>query len=193
MNGADSSRDARVARLRQARQADSAAKAARTKGAVRDLLNAGQRISFAGVARKADVSTWFVYNTAALRAAIRQAMSEQAQHGVQAAAVPRPARATPASLHTDLATAREEIQELKRERDALKHRLRFALGAEIDNAVQPGLVQRVQDLERHTQALTRDLAEARTQAARLTEQQQESDETIASLRLALREAMRTVP
>ncbi|MEU0569246.1 DUF6262 family protein [Nonomuraea sp. NPDC005983] len=193
MNRADSSRDARVARLRQARQTDSAAKTARTKGAIRDLLNAGQRISFAGVARKADVSTWFVYNTPAIRDTIRQAMSEQAQHGVQAAAVPRPERATPASLYTDLAMAREEIQELKRERDALKRRLQLALGAEIDNAAQPELVQRVQDLEGRTQALTRDLAEARAQATRLTEQQQESDETIASLRLALRKEMRTVP
>lgn len=89
--------------------------------------------------------------------------------------------------------AREEIQELKRERDALKRRLQLALGAEIDNAAQPERVQRVQDLEGRTQALTRDLAEARAQATRLTEQQQESDETIASLRLALRKAMRTVP
>ncbi|NUW46016.1 hypothetical protein HT134_38765 [Nonomuraea rhodomycinica] len=139
------------------------------------------------------MSTWFVYNTPAISAAIRQAMSEQALHGVQAAAVPRPERAIPASLHTDLAIARQEIQELKREREALKHRLQLALGAEIDNAVQPELVQKVQGLERHTQALTRDLAEARTQAARLTEQQQESDETIASLRLTLRKAMRTLP
>lgn len=112
-----------------------------------DLLSAGQRISFARVAREAGVSTWFVYNTPAIKSAIHNAMSDQAQHGREATAMPRPERATPASLHTDLALAREEIQELRRERDALKHRVQLALGAEIDNVAQADLVQRIQDLE----------------------------------------------
>ncbi|WP_354670157.1 DUF6262 family protein [Streptomyces sp. S.PNR 29] len=94
MTSTESSRDARVARLRQARQADSETKTIRTQRAIRDLLNAGQRISFARVAREADVSTWFIYDTPAINAAIRNAMSDQAQHGREAAAVPRKTRRT---------------------------------------------------------------------------------------------------
>jgi len=193
VNATESSRDARVARLRQARQANSASKATRTQAAIRELLDAGQRISFARVAREADVSTWFAYNTPAIKAAIRNAMSDQAQHGREAAALPRPERARPASLHTDLALAREEIQELKRERDALKQRVQLALGAEIDNVAQPDLVRRIQDLEHQTQILAGDLAETRSRAETLAEQREEAEENIASLRLALRKAMRAVP
>lgn len=91
------------------------------------MLAAGQRISFAGVAREANVSTWFVYNSAEVKTAIWDAMQEQTHHGVEAAAAPRRERATPASLHTDLALAREEIQDLKRERDVLKQRVQLAL------------------------------------------------------------------
>ncbi|CAM5330348.1 putative protein OS=Streptomyces griseomycini OX=66895 GN=FHS37_003455 PE=4 SV=1 [Streptomyces griseomycini] len=193
MTSTESSRDARVARLRRARQADSKTKTIRTQGAIRDLLNAGQRISFVRVAREADVSTWFVHNTPAINAAIRNAMSDQAQHGREAAAVPRPERATPAGLHTDLALAREEIQEPKRERDALKRRVQLALGAEIDNAAHTDLVRRIQNLERQSQALTRNFAEAHARAERLAGQREEAEETSGSLRLALRKAMRAVP
>ncbi|QOV40912.1 hypothetical protein IM697_22530 [Streptomyces ferrugineus] len=126
------------------------------------------------------MSTWFVHNTPAIKAAVRNAMSDQAQHGVEAAAVPGPERATPAGLHTELPLAREEIQELKRERDALKHRVRLALIAEID-------------LEHQNQALATNLAEARAGAGRLAGQREEAEETVASLRIALRKAMRAVP
>ncbi|MDF3142846.1 MULTISPECIES: tyrosine-type recombinase/integrase [unclassified Streptomyces] len=168
-------------------------RSAHERRAIRDLHTTGQRVSFARAAREADVSTWFVYNKPAIKAAIRDAMRGQAQHGVEAAAVPRPERATPASLHTDLALAREEIQELKRERDALKRRVQLALGAEIDNVAQADLVNRIQDLEHRNQALARDLTEARSRAERRAKQREESEETIASLRLALRKAMRAVP
>ncbi|MEU6882171.1 DUF6262 family protein [Streptomyces sp. NPDC046712] len=182
-----------MARLRQARQSDSTAKSARARGVVRDLLRAGQRISFARVAREAGVSTWFVYNEPAVKAAVRDAMNDQAHHGMEAAAAPRPERTTPASLHTDLAFAREEIQDLKRERDGLKRRVQLALGAEIDHVAQADLVRRIQDLEHHNRVLATDLSEARTRAGRLAEQHQESEATVASLRLALRKAIRAVP
>ncbi|MFC7812698.1 DUF6262 family protein [Streptomyces olivaceus] len=187
------SRDARVARLRQARQADSTAKTTRTQTVVRDLLRTGQRVSFARVAREAGVSTWFVYNKPAVKAAIRRAMNDQAHHGTEAASAPRPERTTPASLHTDLALAREEIQDLKRERDALKRRVQLALGAEIDNAARADLVSRIRDLEHDNRALATDLTETRTRADRLAEQHREAEQNVASLRLALRKAIRAVP
>jgi chromosome segregation ATPase len=182
-----------VARLRQARQSDSVTKTTRARGVVRDLLNAGQRISFARVAREADVSTWFVYNNSEIKAAVRDAMNDQTHHGVEVAATPRPERATPASLRTDLALAGEEIKDLKRERDALKHRVQLALGAEIDNVTQPDLVKRIQDLEHQNRVLAQELTQTRANADRLARQRDESEETITSLRLALRKAIRAVP
>ncbi|MCW8101735.1 DUF6262 family protein [Streptomyces tauricus] len=193
MSGTESSRDARVARLRQARQSDSATQATRAREVVRDLLNAGQRVSFARVAREADVSTWFVYNNSEIKAAVRDAMNDQTHHGVEVAAAPRHERATPASLRTDLALAGEEIKDLKRERDALKHRIQLALGAEIDNVDQADLVKRIQDLEHQNRVLAQELTQTRTNADRLARLRDESEETITSLRLALRKAIRAVP
>ncbi|MGY1503698.1 DUF6262 family protein (plasmid) [Streptomyces sp. QTS52] len=193
MSRTASSRDARVARLRQARQSDSVTKTTRAREVIRDLLTAGQRVSFARVAREASVSTWFVYNNPEVKAAIRDAMNDQTHHGIEAAAAPRSERATPASLHTDLALAREEIQDLKRERDTLKRRVQLALRAEIDHVAQADLVDRIQDLEHHNQVLATDLTQARASAERLAKQREESEETITSLRLALRKAIRAVP
>ncbi len=193
MSRTESSREARVARLRRARQTDSVAKTTRARSAIRDLLKAGQRITYAGVAREACVSTWFVYNKPEIKTAILDAMNDQTRHGAEAAATPRSERATPASLHTDLALAHEEIQDLKRERDTLKHRVQLALGAEIDNVSQAGLVDRIHDLERQNQTLARDLTHARASAEQLSKQHAESEETITSLRHALRKAMRAVP
>ncbi|MGW0578015.1 DUF6262 family protein [Streptomyces sp. NPDC002920] len=192
MSATASSRDTRVARLRRARQTDSVTKTTRARGVIRDLLKAGQRITFARVAREANVSTWFVYNKPEVKTAILDAMNDQTRHGAEAAATPRSQR-TPIGLHTDLAFAREEIQDLKRERDTLKQRVQLALGAEIDNVSHAGFVSRIQDLERQNQMLARDLAHARASAGQLAKQQAESEETITSLRLALRKAIRAVP
>ncbi|MFG3142765.1 DUF6262 family protein [Streptomyces sp. NPDC048211] len=193
MNGTESSREARVARLRQARQEDSTAKTARATAAIRHLLEAGQRVSFARVAREANVSTWFVYNNPAVKSATQDAMLVQTDQGMAAAAVAPRERATPASLHTDLALARAEIKDLKRERDTLTRRVQLALGAEIDNAARADLVDRIHDLERRNQTLTRELSESNSRAEKLARGLEESEETVASLRLALRKAIRVVP
>ncbi|MGY5060804.1 hypothetical protein ACWDFR_43255 [Streptomyces sp. 900105755] len=88
---------------------------------------------------------------------------------------------------------REEIQELKRERDALKCRVQLSLGAEINNAAYTDLVRRIRDLERQHQALAGDFAEAHARAERLAGQREEAVETIGSLGLAHRKTMRAVP
>ncbi|MGW8761525.1 hypothetical protein ACWGN5_03385 [Streptomyces sp. NPDC055815] len=117
------------------------------------------------------MSTWFVYNQPAVKAAVRDAMSAPTHHGTEAAAAPRPERTTPAGLHTDLAFAREEIQDLKRERDGLKRRVQLSLGAEIDNVARADLVNRIQGLEHQNRVLAADLSEARARAERLAQRQ----------------------
>ncbi|MCX5434564.1 DUF6262 family protein (plasmid) [Streptomyces sp. NBC_00257] len=105
-------REARVERLRQARTADSKAKTKRGLDAVASLVAAGERITVARVARKAAVSTWFVYNSPDVHQAVRAAVQEQAWHGIPAAAILPRQRVSEASLQTDLALAREEIKGL---------------------------------------------------------------------------------
>ncbi|MGW0875312.1 hypothetical protein ACWD3Z_33215 [Streptomyces sp. NPDC002740] len=58
---------------------------------------------------------------------------------------------------------------------------------------QASFVDRIQDLEHRNQVLARDLAHARARAGQLAKQQAEAEETITSLRLALRKAIRAVP
>ncbi|MET9657392.1 hypothetical protein [Streptomyces sp. NPDC006510] len=87
-------------------------------------------------------------------------MQDQTHHGTEEAALPsesgpRPPACIPTSL------SREEIQDLKREREGLKQRVQLALGAEIDNVAQTGFVGRIQDLEHRNQALVTELVEAR--------------------------------
>jgi predicted nucleic acid-binding Zn-ribbon protein len=80
-----------------------------------------------------------------------------------------------------------------RERDALKRRFQLALGAETDSLTQSDLLHRIQELERQNQTLVRDLTKSNGRARTLAGQLEEVEETVASLGLALRKAMRAGP
>ncbi|MEI5008502.1 DUF6262 family protein [Streptomyces sp. PmtA] len=187
------SRDARVRRLSAARARDSEAKTARSLDVVRDLLGSGQRVTFAGVAREASVSTWFVYNQPRVRNAVQAAMDEQRELGRQASQASGSQRANPAGLHTELALAREEIKDLKKERDRLREHVRLSLGAELDDVDRSQLVERVQKLERQNAELNRELSDAQDGLAVLQRQLQESEDDLTAARASPRRAMRAVP
>lgn len=187
------SRDARVRRLSAARARDSEAKTARSLDVVRDLLGSGQRVTFAGVAREASVSTWFVYNQPRVRNAVQAAMDEQRELGRQASQASGSQRVNPAGLHTELALAREEIKDLKKERDRLREHVRLSLGAELDDVDRSQLVERVQQLERQNAELNRELSDAQDRLAVLKHQLQQSEDDLTAARTSLRRAMRAVP
>lgn len=187
------SRDARVRRLAAARARDSEAKTARSLDVVRDLLGSGQRVTFTGVAREASVSTWFVYNQAQVRDAVQAAMDEQRKHGRHTSQVSGGQRVNPAGLHTELALAREEIKDLKKERDRLRERVRLSLGAELDDADRSKLVERVEQLEREKADLKHELENTRDQLFSLEGRLQESEDDLTAARAGLRRAMRAVP
>lgn len=186
-------REARVQRLRQARAADSKTKTKRALDTVAELVAAGEQVTIARVARKATVSTWFVYNCAEVHRAARAAMQEQARHGLPAAAVIPQQRASEASLHTDLALAHGEIKELKTERDRLRERVRFALGAEIDNVQRTELLDRISDLESRNALLVAELAEQTKRAGRLERRTLELEDEVTAVRRALTRTIRAVP
>ena len=111
----------RTAGLRAARAKDSADKRRRTRQAIDTLEASGAPITAAAAANTAGVSTWLVY-TAGLREHLDAARRRQQHPSIQppgktTGKQPPPA---PDSLRTDLALAREQIRQLRDERDKLR-------------------------------------------------------------------------
>ncbi|WP_406222984.1 hypothetical protein [Streptomyces decoyicus] len=84
----------------------------------------GDRITFAAVARAANVSTWLTYADG-VRENIESAIHQQRSTRPQPATT---AQASPAGIRADLALAREEIRRLRAERDQLQQTVRRHLG-----------------------------------------------------------------
>lgn len=186
-------RDARIERLHASRTRDSEAKTARALEAVSDLLRSGRRITVAQVAREASVSTWFVYNHSQVHDAVQAGMTTQRKQGLRGQPTPAKQQASPAALQTELALAREEIKDLKRERDRLRERVRMSLGAEIEEVDRSRLVERVQQLERENTDLRRQLPAVQDQLSALKGRLQEAEDELVAARAGLRRAMRSVP
>lgn len=186
-------RDARVERLRASRAQDSEAKTARALEAVDGLLRTGRRITVAQVAREAAVSTWFVYNQHRVHDAVQAGISAQRQQGHRISSYPAAQQVSSAGLQTDLALAREEIKDLKRERDRLRESVRLSLGAELEEADRAQLVGRVQELERENAALRAELGKSQECRSALEGRLREAEDDLTAARASLRKAMRAVP
>ena len=186
--------DTRTANLIAARQRASKEKNARTLHALDRLLQKGARISFAAVAREADVSTWLVYNNPELKQAITDAMTRPRRHNP-----PNSTKsvASPASMQTDLELARAEIATLRASERKLRERLQRTLGAEIEQVSRSDLAARIADLDTLVIKLrteNADLAEANERLSTVTTQQRDDLETANTLlRRYMREASRTQP
>jgi hypothetical protein len=145
----------RAAGMIDARRRDSATKRHRVRATVDRMLAEGTPITFATVARHADVSTWLVY-APGVRELIETARDQQ-QANAQ-----RPDHretATPAGLATDLALARAEIQRLRAEQAQHQQQLRLALGARLDNLAKADLTARVDELTRANTELAATLSD----------------------------------
>jgi len=192
MPKAESAAEQRTARLTAARQADSAAKRDRTLKAIERLLAAGSKMSYARIAREADVSTWLIYNVPEVRVAADAAIDQQrATH----AASPQPSitrTASAESLRTDLALAREEVKALRVERDRLRERLRKTLGAEIDQTSREELITRIQRLEDNLREVVEERDTARAEANTLRPLVHELRERIEAQQDLNRDLMRQV-
>ncbi|MFI7501168.1 DUF6262 family protein [Streptomyces sp. NPDC049687] len=186
-------RNSRVERLRASRAKDSEEKTRRALDAVAGLLRSGRRITVSQVARDAAVSTWFVYNQPQVHQAVHDGITAQREQVPQGAPVPAARQVSPAGLQTDLALAREEIKDLKKERDRLLNRVRLSLGAELDGVDQNALTQRVQQLEQRNTAVNEELSEARSRIAALEGRLSETEDDLTAARASLRRAMRAVP
>ncbi|MFC9649992.1 DUF6262 family protein [Streptomyces sp. NPDC059892] len=186
-------RVARVERLRVSRAKDSENKTRRALDAVDGLLRSGRRVTVTQVARDASVSTWFVYNQPQVHQAVQQGITAQRAGGSQNSLVPKASQVSPSGLQTDLALAREEIKDLKKERDQLRNRVRLSLGAELEGVDRNELIERVQQIEQRNTALKQALSEAKDQIAALEGQLREAEDDLTAARASLRRAMRSVP
>lgn len=141
--------------LRAARRRDSLTKRQRVQQVLAELERLGEPISFASVARHAQVSTWLVY-ASGVREHIDAARARQtARPGVEQHAARRGGLVpSAASLRTDLELARHELTTLRTERDQLRHAMRRQLGRDLDALGTAELSARVGELTRHNQQLT---------------------------------------
>lgn len=89
--------------------------------------------------------------------------------------------------------SREEIKDLKKERDRLRRRVRLSLGAELEAVNRNELIGRVQQIEQRNTALEQALSEARDQTAALEGQMREAEDDLTAARASLRRAMHSVP
>ena len=151
--------DDRTRALHEAKRADSRRKHDRAIATVQRLVDSGSRVSFARVAREANVSTWLVYNSPELKTAIQDAIDHQNTEGIKEAPVRPAIAASNASLMTDLALARAEVKSLKQERDALRKRIERVLGDEIREVDRDQLVERITELEQLLRTAHTDLVE----------------------------------
>jgi aryl carrier-like protein len=175
--------DDRTRTLHEAKRADSRRKHDRAIATVKRLVDSGSRVSFARVAREANISTWLVYNSTELKATIQSAIDRQNTEGLKEAPARPVTAASNASLLTDLVLARAEIKSLKQERDALRKRIERVLGDEIREVDRGQLVERITELEHLLRTAHSDVADATKTVATLTDQNQELTEQLEAVRI----------
>lgn len=184
--------DPRTDKLIAARRLDSRTKYERTQQALATLVKNGNRISFAGVAREAKVSTWLLYNNSDLKRAITEAIKHQTNSASRPASTARSASVD--SVRTDLELARQEITQLRRSERKLRDRLQRTLGAEIEEIDRSELIARIADLENLVTKLRADNTELLETNARLTQlvdqQRDDLDSANTLLRRYMKEASR---
>jgi hypothetical protein len=167
-----------------ARRLDSTTKRARVASALEQMAAENTPITFASVARAAQVSTWLVY-TAGVREAIEAARTRQ------------PTRDHPtqnqgrAGVATDLALARAEIARLRGERGEQQRQLRLALGARVDNIAKADLLTRLDELTRHNTQLAADITKYQADNQQLAARVIDLEDDLTAARTSLRRMIRS--
>jgi predicted nuclease with TOPRIM domain len=173
--------------LKAARQRDSADKRGRVLKAVQDMLRDNRRVTFAAVAREADVSSWLVY-APGLRERIDQARARQAAQDHQDQRSGR--RVSTSSEQTDLLLARQEIKRLRTENGQLRQQARVHLGQQVEQLGNHDLVDRVNELTEENLRLSTAERQATTENTQLRQRVTELENDLAAARTSLRRMIR---
>jgi predicted nucleic acid-binding Zn-ribbon protein len=167
--------------LRQARQQDSRTKRGRVLAVVAKMLEDQEPITFASVARGAEVSHWLVYADG-VREHIDHARRQQAQQATRTQAAK--GSAAPAGLKTELEVLREDNRRLRHEREQLQRALRSDLGRQLDQIGTADLGVRIDELTAANQKLSEELASAKQELA-------DTQDSLAAARASLRRMIRS--
>jgi len=164
--------------LKAARQRASRDKRAQVTRTIAALLTGNEPITFAKVARRAQVSTWLAY-APGVREQIDAAINQQRRFADRV----EERGPTPQAVRTDLKLAREEIRKLRHDRDALRAQMQGLLGQQLANLTTAPLVERINKL-------TGEFAEARSANQALAARVDELQDELAGARAALRQMIK---
>lgn len=179
--------------LKRARRQDSQAKRARADESLRVMLEAGEAISFAGLARRAGVSVSLLYADKDLAAKVAEARDRQRQAGSDRAwRLPPRSLVTEQSLRTDLANAKEQCHQLQEEVGLLRDRLARSLGTEADIARGRATAPLLDQLEDRAAELEADNARLRRRVSELDAELREASDSLEAARIANRDLMALV-
>lgn len=148
------------------------------------MLGDGTPITFASVARAAEVSTWLVYAPG-----VREAVAESRARQRTRAVTSKPDPGSP-SLQVDLALARAEISRLRADRDQHQQQLRLALGTQLDNLAKAELIGRIDELTHANAQLAAAASQARADNENLRALLAELEDDLAAARTSLRTMIR---
>lgn len=160
--------------LKAARQRDSADKRGRVLKAVQDILRDNRRITFAAVAREADVSSWLVY-APGLRECIDQARAHQAAQDQRSGR-----KVSTASEQADRLLARQEINRLRTENGQLRQQARVHLGQQVEQLDNHDLVDRTDELTKENLRLSTAERQATAKNSRLQQRVTELEDDLAA-------------
>lgn len=175
-----------------ARAKDSQHKRQRALAAVQALEAAGTPVTATTVATAAGISTWLAYADG-VREHVEAARQRQAERGHVPGPAARPVRGAPvtqASLRTELAVARDEIRQLRAERDKLRGRLRLQLGAEIEGPDRAELIARVAALEAASRQIAAERDARAAEAGHAQHRIRELEDELTAARESLRRVIR---
>ena len=176
--------------LAQARARISADKRQRALDAITTLERDGHPVTHTTVARAAGVSTWLTY-TDTIRQHIQAAQHRQAARPAPSRTSPAINPSTTATLRTELELARQEIKQLRQERDRAQTAVRHQLGRQLDALATHDLTTRIDELTRHNHQLADQLQQATEENTSLHARTRSLEQDLAAARTSLRRMIRT--
>ncbi|MFF0277844.1 DUF6262 family protein [Streptomyces sp. NPDC004330] len=171
--------------LVQARRRDSLDKRQRALTALTTLEQQGKKITHTAVARTAGVSTWLTYTEG-----IREHIEAAQQRQQPKATCPADTRTPTATLRAELELARQEVRDLRDEKERMRQALRNQLGQQLDALGTKDLTERVDHLTRDNQRLQDALRQATEDNHALHSQVTSLEADLGAARTSLRRMIR---
>lgn len=178
------------AALARARRHDSQTKRARAEQTLTQMLETGEPITFAALARRAGVSVSLLYADKDLAARVADARDRQRQAGPDRAwRLPPRSLVTEQSLRVELTNTKEQLRQLHQEVGLLRDRLAHTLGAEADLARGRASATILDQLETRSAQLAADNTALQRRITQLETELREANDSLEAARTANRDLM----